>query len=199
MSTVVDDKCMWLFVCLCVCVAEKNVLVPHVWITAGGFVTKRVKHHIVATHLCDSSRHQRRSWTLTVITTDKEWERRKEGKGRTLVDSSCRPDFTASQSALSKTLWQCHCTEKGNSMNLKSALCMVQNSRYCCFWAKAALQRQNIWINLTFAPVLCACARFLGSVYVHMSTCDLFLWCWKQMHLSLVSLPWSPVKVNLLS
>lgn len=62
-----------------------------------------------------------------MITSDKERERREEGKGRTLVDSGCRPDFMASQSALSERLRQCNCTEKGNSMNLKSALFMVQN------------------------------------------------------------------------
>lgn len=63
-----------------------------------------MKHHIAVTHLCDSSQRKHHSWTLTVITSDKERERRKEGKGRTLVDSSCRPDFMASQSALSKRL-----------------------------------------------------------------------------------------------
>lgn len=72
--------------------------------TAGGFVTKRVKHHIMATHLCDSSQPKCRSWTLTVITSDKESERKREGMGRTLVDSSFRPDFMALQSPLSKSL-----------------------------------------------------------------------------------------------
>lgn len=51
-----------------------------------------MKHHIRLTHLCDSSLHASHSWTLTVITTDKESRRREEGKGRTLVDSSYKPE-----------------------------------------------------------------------------------------------------------
>lgn len=151
--------CTYGWVWMCVCIER---LVPHVWIVVGALVTKRAKHHIMVTHLCDSFKRKQHSWTLTVITSDKERQRRKEEKVAHLWKAA-----VGLTSWLHKELWAS--TSSQCLLNL-----FPQWFEICCCSTFFFSEVWNWRDLLNLCPSFMWLCLILVILYVHPNTCDPF-------------------------